>query len=342
MPTAYKGNAPYIFVSYAHKDSKTVVPIIDAMQKKGYRIWFDEGIEAGTEWSNNIAAHLEQCAVFLVFASHNSVKSENCLDEIAFAKSHQKPSLLIFLQEDVVLPSGTEMQTARFQRMFYTRHGSNESFVEKLSEAPILDSCWSAPVLKAAPVKKEEPKSSDPEPAEDLWEEEPAEIKENDEESDGEEFNETTEEKKRRRRLGGTICAVGALLELSYCLAGPKAMELILTYVSNGWLQFLLMIIPHALIALIVRLLVVKNAEKLTSDQQMNVFVYNMILGIVSSILAVIIGIFHVPLEMNGFLKFLLPLGLNVVPALTAEILYFSIIDISTKKCREKRDVKVS
>lgn len=135
---AYQGELPYIFISYAHKDADAVLPALAAMQKKGFRLWFDLGIEAGTEWSNNIAAHLRDCSVFVAFVSHNSAKSENCLDEIAFAKSHQKPSLMIFLEEEVVLPEGTEMQTARFQRMFLSRQGNLEEFTENLLKSPMF------------------------------------------------------------------------------------------------------------------------------------------------------------------------------------------------------------
>ena len=85
------------------------------------------------------------------FASKNSVASENCLDEVAYAKSHQKPSLLIFLEEDVTLPGGTEMQTARFQRMFLSRQPSLDAFVQNLQGASILDGCVgdaTAPAVK--------------------------------------------------------------------------------------------------------------------------------------------------------------------------------------------------
>ncbi len=150
--TAYSGNDPYIFISYSHKDSNSVIPAIEAMQQQGYRIWFDRGIEAGTEWSNNIASHLRDCAVFVAFVSKNSVKSENCLDEIAYAKSHGKPSLLIFLEEDVTLPEGTEMQTARFQRMYYNRQSSMQSFIENICSATILLPCRGAGSVSHAPV----------------------------------------------------------------------------------------------------------------------------------------------------------------------------------------------
>lgn len=138
---AYKGNAPYIFVSYAHRDSDRVFPLLQALQDAGYRIWFDHGIEAGTEWSNNIAQHLSGCSAFLFFASKSSAASENCLDEVAYAKSHNKPALLAYLEDDVVLPAGADMQTARFQRMFVTRSVNLSAFVENFSAAAIFDIC---------------------------------------------------------------------------------------------------------------------------------------------------------------------------------------------------------
>ncbi len=156
---AYNGSKPYIFISYAHADSPRVLPVVEAMQNQGFRIWFDMGIEAGTEWSNNIAKHLRECDAFLFFTSKNSVASENCLDEVAYAKSHMKPSLMIFLEDDVILPEGTEMQTARFQRMYLTRHSSLESAVEKITEAPILLLCRDElAIVMDAPLPPKVPK----------------------------------------------------------------------------------------------------------------------------------------------------------------------------------------
>ena len=47
---AYSGNKPYIFISYAHRNSAAVYPIIQRMAADGFRIWYDEGIDPGTEW----------------------------------------------------------------------------------------------------------------------------------------------------------------------------------------------------------------------------------------------------------------------------------------------------
>ena len=53
--SVYEGSEPYIFVSYAHKDAAMVMPLITGLQDRGFRVWFDAGIEAGTEWPEYIA-----------------------------------------------------------------------------------------------------------------------------------------------------------------------------------------------------------------------------------------------------------------------------------------------
>ena len=40
MQNAYEGQEPYIFISYAHKDSNTVLPIIQGLQERGFRVWY--------------------------------------------------------------------------------------------------------------------------------------------------------------------------------------------------------------------------------------------------------------------------------------------------------------
>ena len=152
--TVYDGDKPYLFISYSHADEKVVFPLLQGIQQAGFRFWMDRGIEVGTEWSNNIADRLSRCEAVIFFVSKKSVQSENCLDEIACAKSHKKTAILIFLEEDVVLPGGVEMQTARFQRMYATRHESLDSFMRALSVAPLLQPCRELP---PAPVAEPTP-----------------------------------------------------------------------------------------------------------------------------------------------------------------------------------------
>ena len=42
-PVAYEGTEPYIFVSYAHRDSERVFEVLGELQSRGYRFWYDDG-----------------------------------------------------------------------------------------------------------------------------------------------------------------------------------------------------------------------------------------------------------------------------------------------------------
>ena len=81
----YEGREPYIFISYAHKDSKTVLPVVESLYRDKYRVWYDEGIAPGSEWPHYIAVHLENCDTVAVFMSENSAASINCENEIVRA-----------------------------------------------------------------------------------------------------------------------------------------------------------------------------------------------------------------------------------------------------------------
>ena len=86
-PTAYKGSEKYIFISYAHKDSADVMPLIEALQSASYRVWYDEGIEPGNDWAGVIGNNLEKAAVVLFCASKNSLFSKNYII-LTICKSH--------------------------------------------------------------------------------------------------------------------------------------------------------------------------------------------------------------------------------------------------------------
>ncbi len=157
----YTGTDPYIFISYAHKDSHLILPILEDLQKKRFRIWYDEGIEAGTEWPEYIAEHLMGSTQVVVFLSKNALASQNCTREIHYAISKRKDPLVIFL-EDVELTPGMEMQLGCMQAMFYQRHPSRTSFVEALSAAKVLQVCRKPEAPKPVAPKVTVPQSAAP------------------------------------------------------------------------------------------------------------------------------------------------------------------------------------
>ena|GEM_PF-3179257 len=130
-PVPYRGNEPYIFISYSHKDSRKVWPVIEQMQADGYRVWYDEGIDPGTEWDENIAAHVTGCEYFIAFISKNYINSENCKDELNFSRDLGKKQLLIYLEE-AELPEGMGLRFGRCQTLHKNGKGD---FYQRLYDA---------------------------------------------------------------------------------------------------------------------------------------------------------------------------------------------------------------
>ncbi len=156
----YSGDKPYIFISYAHKDSDEVLPIIDAMQKNGFRIWFDQGIEAGTEWPEFIAEHLDSAENVIVFMSNAAVESKNCRREINYAIDINKEPLVVYLEE-VQLSSGLKLQLNTLQAMFKYRAKTDGDFITEICKAKMLQCCREsenvAETVTAEPIATPEP-----------------------------------------------------------------------------------------------------------------------------------------------------------------------------------------
>ena len=87
-PAPYEGKEPYLFVSYAHRDEKLVLPYIQALNDAGYRVWYDQGIHSGTsDFFDVIVPRLKHCTAMLVFLSDRFCESENCKDELELARN---------------------------------------------------------------------------------------------------------------------------------------------------------------------------------------------------------------------------------------------------------------
>jgi hypothetical protein len=117
---AYVGDEPFVFVSYSHKDSRIVYPEIARLHQNGFRIWYDEGIDPGNEWPQEVANALARCLFFLVFISPRAVESANVRNEINFAINRKKPFLAIHVEE-TVLPTGLELRMGDIQAVLKWR-----------------------------------------------------------------------------------------------------------------------------------------------------------------------------------------------------------------------------
>lgn len=165
--TPYEGRKPYIFVSYAHRDSDRVFPILEELDRRGYRVWYDDGIAPGSEWPENIAQHLDGCSLTLAFISPSSIASANCRREVTFALSKRKNFLGIIL-EPTEMSLGMEMQLSAQQCIMKYTYASDEAFYAKVCSCPDLVPCLGQPKVAAptAPSAVEmPPQVAQPEPA---------------------------------------------------------------------------------------------------------------------------------------------------------------------------------
>ena len=136
----YDGKEPYVFISYAHKDMDKVFAVIKKLQEEGFRVWYDEGIDPATEWDENIAQHIVDCGYLIAFISKNYINSNNCKDEINFARDLDKDRLLVYI-EDTALPLGMSMRLRRLQAIHAYKYKEKNDFYAKLLSAAGIEKC---------------------------------------------------------------------------------------------------------------------------------------------------------------------------------------------------------
>ncbi|MCM1561807.1 MAG: toll/interleukin-1 receptor domain-containing protein [Butyrivibrio sp.] len=136
----YCGKEPYIFISYAHRNEREVHRVIRRLQAEGFRVWYDKGIDPGTEWADNIAERVVSCDCFIAFITREYLESTNCLDELNFARDKEKKRLLVYLS-NVTLPDGISMRSNRLQAIHKYAYEQEEEFYEKLFRTRGVSEC---------------------------------------------------------------------------------------------------------------------------------------------------------------------------------------------------------
>ncbi len=144
-PLAYEGKEPYIFISYAHLDKEIVYPILNRLKDDNYRFWYDQALYASEEWDEAIAAKAEASEIFLAFITKNYLDSDNCKDELKYARDLNKTIFIIYLQ-NTALSGGMAMRMNRIQAIYKTAYQNEEDFYTALyAHAPKgIESCHSA------------------------------------------------------------------------------------------------------------------------------------------------------------------------------------------------------
>ena len=124
---AYVGKEPYLFVSYSHRDTEKVYPVLDALNGKKYRLWYDESCETGNDFRDELRQRIEKCEAVILFVSESSMNSPFCGMEIIVARENKKRIYPIYLDNAAIPPA--------FQILLANTHHSTTDNMEKLIKA---------------------------------------------------------------------------------------------------------------------------------------------------------------------------------------------------------------
>jgi len=129
----YEGINPYIFTAYSSMNEQLVYPIISALQKRHYRIWWDKGIPPGVAWAGNINRHLKGSTALLLFLSPEAVESEWVQDEVTIARKYKIPIYGIYLVP-TTLDDSMEYYLLRIQQINYFEFQSRTAFIDEIEK----------------------------------------------------------------------------------------------------------------------------------------------------------------------------------------------------------------
>ena len=93
-----------IFISYASQERDRVLPLVNALERTGWSVFWDRTIPAGKTWRQVIGSEIRACRSVLVVWTENSITSEWVLEEAETGK--RKGILIPVLLDNVEPPFG--------------------------------------------------------------------------------------------------------------------------------------------------------------------------------------------------------------------------------------------
>lgn len=135
--SSYDGEEPYIFISYSHKDTEMVYPILKLIEREKFRFWYDDTMEIGEDFREELRSRIENCSAFLLFISEASMNSKYCGMEIVSAFKYGKKIYPVYLDDDVRIPPALSMILENLQHVKGVNRGSDKHINKLIAGLPI-------------------------------------------------------------------------------------------------------------------------------------------------------------------------------------------------------------
>jgi len=110
---------PEVFVSYSREDATRVSDLVGKLRAAGVSLWIDQGgIDAASQWSEQIVNALESAKAMLLMVSDAAVHSHNVAKEVVLVSERKGHILPVHLQPTVI-PPALKYQLAGIQHVEY-------------------------------------------------------------------------------------------------------------------------------------------------------------------------------------------------------------------------------
>ena len=128
------------FISYSRMNKGFALKLTKELKEAGFYVWLDQlDIPTGSRWDDELEKALDECEIFMVILTPDSISSENVKDEIGYAIDHKKRILPVLL-EDAKIP----LRLRRFQYVDFTSKNYDEGvdaakrLLRNLTDAPTI------------------------------------------------------------------------------------------------------------------------------------------------------------------------------------------------------------
>jgi TolB-like protein/tetratricopeptide (TPR) repeat protein len=153
--------APEVFVSYSREDATRVSDLVGKLRAAGVSLWIDQGgIDAASQWSEQIVNALESAKAMLLMVSGSAVHSHNVAKEVVLVSERKGHILPVHLQPTVI-PPALKYQLAGIQHVEYFQE-SDEALKAILRALERLGVKIAPPAVRAPPLAPRQPEGAAP------------------------------------------------------------------------------------------------------------------------------------------------------------------------------------
>ncbi len=152
--SSYEGDEPYIFISYSHADTAEVYKILKLIDREKFRFWYDDTMEIGEDFREELRVRIENCSAFLLFLSEASLKSKYCGMEIITAFKNNKKIYPVYLKDNIEIPAALKMILENLQHVKgFDNTVNSEKYIQKLISGLPVEAMRSLETEKGVLVK---------------------------------------------------------------------------------------------------------------------------------------------------------------------------------------------